>query len=163
MAHPEFDFYRIETPRFASEADQEEKVRAWRARYDQLLESLGSLGTQVSVDRVHERDVDIQPVNFMRGARHEFIFPPQDGLQVEEENSGFIDDDPNYTLRRESVKHTYDEAAVQGRLTVFYDDSQSCIEFSVTPDSEFAEFPEGIGEAIDLAFTLQAAPETTTR
>jgi hypothetical protein len=63
---------------FTNTGEQETEVRKWGGRYSGLIGKLGELGTQVRVSRTLEVDQDIAPNNFVRGAVHEFIFPPQE-------------------------------------------------------------------------------------
>lgn len=129
------------TGRFSCTDEQALEVRTWRGCYSGLVSKLGELGTEVRVSRTLESDQDIAPYSFIRGAVHEFVFPPQEAT-VSEDNSRVINSTPAYGLRREEVTRAYDEAQVRGHLQVRYDDADSRIVFSVTDLRSELELPE---------------------
>ncbi len=129
------------TSRFLSKDEQASEVRTWSGRYSNVVSKLGELGSEVRISRTLESDQDIAPYSFVRGAVHEFVFPPQQ-ITVSEDNSRVIHSTPGYGLRREEVTRTYDEAQVAGHLEVRYDDADSRIAFSITDlrgESELSE------------------------
>ena len=68
--------FEYTTARFPNTDVQANEVITWKSNYKGLLEVLGSLGTEVKRLRVIESDKDIKPWSFIRGASHDFIFPP---------------------------------------------------------------------------------------
>jgi hypothetical protein len=138
------------TATFPNTAEQASQVRTWSGRYAALVERLGELGSQVHVGRTLEHDQDIPPHNFVRGAVHRFIFPPQQ-VTVKENNFRVIDPTPGYGLRREEATYNYDEAQVRGLLEITYDDADSRIAFSVHALKDGSEFPEEVFAALAQA------------
>jgi len=147
----------FETPRFPDTDIQATEVTTWRANYTSLVETLGSLGTEVRRSRVLETDQDIKPRNFVRGAVHEFIFPPQE-TEVSEDKSGVIDPAPGYTLRREDVTRAFDESQVEGHIRVSYDDADSRISFSVKDVSGDSHIPDSAFAALQVIDTASSTP-----
>lgn len=135
------DKQEYNTGRFHGTDEQATEVRTWRGRYEDLTASLGRLGTQVRVSRVLETDKDIAPYRFIRNANHEFVFPPQE-VEVVEDKSEIIDATPGYALRSEDVTYGYDPSKVMGHVRVAYEDSDSCITFSVTDIKGDSDLPE---------------------
>ncbi len=123
---------RIEfnTDRFTSTDEQASQTKRWQARYVGLVAKLGELGSEVSAKRAIESDEDIAPYRFIRGAVHEFVFPPQQLGEVTD-NSRVIDSSPGYGITREDFTYVYDEAQVRGHLRVTYDDANSMISLGV--------------------------------
>lgn len=139
--------FEVITDSFPGVDQQVTEVRKWRGLYDSLVAKLGELGTEVKRVRVLERDQDVAPNNFVRGAVHEFVFPPQPEGRVGD-MSHFIDTSPGYTLRQEDIHREYTDSLVRGRVEVRYDDAKSRVTFSVFDLMEQSELPDEAVAAI---------------
>jgi hypothetical protein len=136
--------------------EQEEQIPVWQDKYTKLIDVLGELGTQVSIDRILETDIDIPPGHFVRHATHEFVFPPQE-VKVVSDNSRVIDPNPDYELRHEQTQWQFDPTKVQGHLRVRYDDAGSRVHFELEDVLATAsQVPDEVTQAIG-SMTL---PET---
>jgi hypothetical protein len=136
--------------RFPTTEAQAEEVTKWRTKYGEVTELLGRLGTEVKISRTLETDADIAPHQFVRGAVHEFIFPPQP-LEAKKDLSEVIDPVLPYNLVRKDITYAVDEALIEGHLRLWYDDAESRISFQVvdvlsesTLDPEVANYLEGV-------------------
>jgi|GEM_PF-2717459 hypothetical protein len=152
--------HEFSTNRFTSTQTQAETVSRWQERYQQLAKVLGSLGTEVMIERILETDRDIAPYHFIRHATHEFVVPPQE-VTVSVDHSGVIDTSPAYGLVRESRKSKYDETKITGHVRVNYDDAESRIQFSVDNLMDNSELPEAVSNAIDSAFPREDSDSVT--
>lgn len=152
----------FETARFSDVEAQEAEVTRWSGNYARIIEVLGSIGTEVRRSRVLETDQDVQPTQFVRGAVHEFIFPPQE-TGATEDNSGVIDPTPGYALRKEDITREFDEALVEGHIRLQYDDADSRISFHVTDVKVGSVIPEEAEAALEVVReqvrSLQASPK----
>lgn len=130
MADREF-----ETDRFASSAEQATTIREWSTKYHSLLGALQKSCTEVRRFRTLEHDENIEPFKFIRNARHEFIYPPQHGTTVERDDSRQDDGQTvGYEVTKEDITTRYNLALVTGRVTIFYDDAHSAVQFRVVDD-----------------------------
>lgn len=123
------------------------EVLTWRDHYSELVGRLGQLGTEVSVSRTLQTNKDVAPHQFVRGAIHEFVFPPQK-TKLKQDKSRLIDPTPGYVLRREEVTREFDADKVKGHLVVRYDDADTMITFSVTDVMGESELSEDVLAAI---------------
>ena len=102
-----------------------DQVSVFKGRYNNLLALLGDAGTEVERDRTLETDPDISPHNFVRGASHIFVFPPQEVelTDADPEKVGVVPGTPPYTLFKESKIAEFDPSLVQAKAVVTYDDA----------------------------------------
>ena len=143
---------KYETPRFENTDVQATEVMTWRSNYSKLIDTLGSIGTEVVRRRTLETDQDIEPKRFVRGAVHEFIFPPQE-TEVATDNSRVINSSPGYGLQRQDITRTFDESQVTGKIQVRYDDADSRISFSVSDMLDKSVFPLEVLTAMEVLDT----------
>lgn len=130
----------------------EDLVRQGQDRYSNLLDALGRLGTEVSMQRVVDEDPDLPPRKFYKGAVHEFVFPPQPDSGVSRATIPI--GERGHRVTRERLGREYDEELVRGHLRLSYDDSQAPPRLrldDLLDDSELALPTEAI-EAIEKAF-----------
>src|SRR4051812_40511312 len=98
-------------------------IKEARNRYDSLLGILGMFGTETFRHRTLESDPDVFPHNFVRHARHLFIFPPQDVKMLDDAEAGELSGTRPYTLVQDIARGDYDESLVTGLLEITYDDA----------------------------------------
>src|SRR5581483_316622 len=125
MAKAEF-----ESQSFRNTDDQETLVSEWQGRYYTLVGRLAHVATEVVSRRVVEHDQDIQPYTFVRGAFHEFIYPPQT-VTLASDESGVVDPTAEYALQQIYRTYAYDAGQVEGRIEVAYYDSNGQVLFTV--------------------------------
>ncbi len=102
-----------------------EQVSEFREKYVTLLGVLARHGTEVSRTRTMEVDLDIAPHEFVRGARHVFVVPPQD-VELHDapgEEVGVIPGTAPYTLTREAKVSSFDPTLAMGTFELAYGDS----------------------------------------
>jgi len=123
-----------------------------RDRYDRLLKDLGKTGSEVSRSRTLESDPDIFPHNYIRNAKHQFIFPPQEVTMVDDPSSGELSGTRPYTLVTEIAQAEFDESKAEGRIEVSYDDAGSRTDFEVIELKDNSVLPPEAEAAITEAF-----------
>jgi hypothetical protein len=139
----------------AAGAEFEAQVTDFRSRYDNLLETLGRLGTEVMRDRTLEVDRDIKPKKFVRHATHGFIFPPQPDNPIRL-NLEVIPGTPPYTLTIDTLEVPYDADAVEGHLIVEYDDSGNVPTLRIRDGLEHpSELPPEVVTQVELSVGAQ--------
>ncbi len=142
--------HSFESDRF-SKTEQEHVVGLWRARYDELVQTLGQLGSLVMTRRTLENDQDIPPRRFVRGATHLFVFPPQP-VSLARRESNFPDPSPGYELERQIKLYDFSWDGVECLLGVTYDDSEGQIRFAVYDHFGADTLPLEVTRALNTAF-----------
>jgi hypothetical protein len=138
--------------RFPNTDVQAVEVTLWSGRYNQLLASLGRVGSEIRVTRTLETDQDIAPGHFVRDAVHHFIFPKQE-TTLYDDQSHTIDATPGYELQKESRQYTFNSGKVTSLLEVSYDDSESRIDFRITNLGEDSNLQPNVRKAIEEALS----------
>ncbi len=115
-----------------------DQVRTFSGRYTALLGGLARIGTEVERDRTIERDPDIAPHKFIRGAKHVFVFPPQQAELEDKEDvrTGVIKGTAPYTLTKEAQTAAFDPALVEAQIEIRYDDANNLPVLSITAEKE---------------------------
>ena len=112
-------------------------LKVWRQRYSGLLESFGTLGTEVRRSRVLEqRDADTGEFRLISDAFHLFVFPTLALPGMDEGHSYEADNRPGLERYVEEVRRTFDSFAVEGALGVSYNEADGKFEFSVSERNE---------------------------
>ncbi len=147
------------------QSEFEKMVRAVRNRYENLLATLGKVGTEVSRTRILDQDPDLAPHDFVRSATHDFVLPKQiDGLaeakktEAQKTNIG----DRGHPIFKDVIRRDILEMVIEGRLRLTYNDTsippQMKLE-DMTGNSESFLEPAEI-EAIESAFAGNLAEES---
>lgn len=140
------------------------QILEFQRRYTTLLGELASKGTEVERTLVSEQDLDIEPYNFTRDARHVFVFPPQETelRDKEGEDVGDIPGTELYVLTRVAMSAEFDPEKVSANLVITYDDAGGepvlCINDTWDGGLEtMANLPEAARAAVDAAVETVSA------
>lgn len=117
----------IVSGKFTNPEDREIKTMRMQLRYTNLIERLGELGTNVIFHRTILTDRTIEPRNFIKDSFHEFIFPPQQDVVLDNNVTQDIeqanDSDLSQSSRIESKTYRYQSGRVVSRVGVRYEDA----------------------------------------
>lgn len=147
-----------------------DQVRTFKERYVGLLGALAGSGTEVDRIRTLEVDRDIAPYNFVRNARHVFVFPPQE-IELHDKEGVTVGEIPGtapYTLTHEAMVAEFDPAQVRGNIVLTYDDASDAPELRVVdqledPAADQASFlPAEARAAIEAAFAPVPTPSAVS-
>jgi hypothetical protein len=138
------------TAQFTGEDMRRIELRSWQRNYEDLVAELGKLGTEVIVGRTIQTDSHRLPPRSIKGALHEFVFPPQE-VRLAHAISQTTVDTQGAVLRKERKVHEYDQALVRGHLRIGYDDSRDHISFTVTDVLPASDLNKDILLALTLA------------
>lgn len=142
---------------YHSKEEMASVVCHFRPIYDNLVERLGKLGSEIERDRILETDVDCPPFKFVRRGTMEFVFPPQDELlQVIIDDERLLDPSFSYAIFKERRKRAYYTDLVEGRIRIEYEDADDRVDFSITDQlEEGSVLPSEAEKAINDVFNRE--------
>jgi hypothetical protein len=113
------------------------------------------------LDRLLETDTAPAPGQFVRNARHEFVFPPQYDAALEDDTSIVIDPSPETELVCEVKWWKYGQGAAESRISAHYDDAANRVDISVSDEIGTFSFPNETIYEIGEVFRQEAPRQAT--
>jgi hypothetical protein len=137
------------------DAEYIEVVHDLQARHGRLLERLGELGTLGSRSFLEAIRPEQPPYEFVRDDVAEFLFPPQEDLEMYSVYGATANDDVDHPEVYVHENYTWDASQITTFLQVRYDDFHNPPYMGVNSIPADRPVPPEIQAVIDEAFDSQ--------